>query len=55
MAEANVDALKRGYAALNRGDLSVVRELLDTETVEAGKAVHWEAVANPEEALAANR
>jgi uncharacterized protein len=28
MAEANVDALKRGYAALNRGDLSVVRELL---------------------------
>lgn len=31
MPEANVDALKRGYAALNRGDLSVVRELLDPE------------------------
>jgi uncharacterized protein len=31
MTEANVDALKRGYAALNRGDLSVVRELLDPE------------------------
>lgn len=31
MAEANVDALKRGYAALNRGDLSVVRELLHPE------------------------
>lgn len=31
MAEANVDALKRGYAALNRGDLSVVLELLDPE------------------------
>jgi uncharacterized protein len=128
MPEANVDALKRGYAALNRGDLSVVRELLHAEiewhepapspdagthqgrdsferflrgwlesfdefqvepeqvverggrliavvrqtgkgrssgvqvdarlahvwTVEAGKAVRWEAIANPEEALAAN-
>jgi uncharacterized protein len=31
MAEANVDALRRGYAALNRGDLSVVLELLDPE------------------------
>jgi uncharacterized protein len=31
MAEANVDALKRGYAALNRGDLSGVLELLHPE------------------------
>jgi uncharacterized protein len=128
MAEANVDALKRGYAALNRGDLSVVHELLDPDiewhepapspdagthrgrdsferflrgwlesfdefqvepeqvverggrliavvrqsgkgrasglrvdarlahvwTVEAGRAVRWEAIAKPEEALAAN-
>jgi ketosteroid isomerase-like protein len=29
VTEADVDALKRGYAALNRGDLSVVLELLD--------------------------
>jgi ketosteroid isomerase-like protein len=29
MAEASVDALRRGYEALNRGDLSVVLELLD--------------------------
>lgn len=28
MAEANVEALQRGYEALNRGDLSVVLELL---------------------------
>ena len=28
MADANVDALRRGYEALNRGDLSVVLELL---------------------------
>jgi uncharacterized protein len=31
VAEANVDALKRGYAALNRGNLSVVLELLHPE------------------------
>jgi len=31
MAEANVEALNRGYAALNRGDLSVVLALLDPE------------------------
>jgi uncharacterized protein len=31
MAEANVAALQRGYEALNRGDLSVVSELLDPE------------------------
>ena len=31
MAEANVDVLRRGYAALNRGDLSVVLELLHPE------------------------
>ena len=31
MAEANVEALRRGYEALNRGDLSVVLELLDPE------------------------
>jgi ketosteroid isomerase-like protein len=31
MAEANVEALQRGYEALNRGDLSVVLELLDPE------------------------
>jgi uncharacterized protein len=29
MGEADVEALRRGYAALNRGDLSVVLELLD--------------------------
>jgi len=31
MGEADVEALKRGYAALNRGDLSVVLDLLDPE------------------------
>ena len=31
MAEANVEALRRGYEALNRGDLSVVLELLDPD------------------------
>jgi ketosteroid isomerase-like protein len=31
MGDANVEALKRGYAALNRGDLSVVLDLLDPE------------------------
>ncbi len=31
MAEANVEALQRGYEALNRGDLSGVLELLDPE------------------------
>jgi ketosteroid isomerase-like protein len=31
VAEANVEALQRGYEALNRGDLSVVLELLDPE------------------------
>lgn len=31
MAEANVAALQRGYEALNRGDLSVVLELLDPD------------------------
>lgn len=31
MADADVEALKRGYAALNRGDLSGVLELLDPE------------------------
>jgi ketosteroid isomerase-like protein len=31
VAEANVEALRRGYDALNRGDLSVVLELLDPE------------------------
>ena len=31
MGEANVEALKRGYGALNRGDLSVVLDLLDPE------------------------
>ncbi len=128
MAEQNVNALKRGYAALNRGDLSVVLELLHPEiewhepapspdagthrgresferflrgwlesfeefrvepeqivergdvliavvrqsgkgrasgvgvdtrlahlwSVEAGQAVRWEAIANPDEALAAD-
>src|SRR5688572_18272131 len=126
MTEASVEALQRGYEALNRGDLSVVLELLDPEiewhepgdspeagthhgrdsferffrswldsfdefrvepehvvergddliavvrqsgrgrasgveivirlahiwTVEAGRAVRWESVANPDEALA---
>jgi uncharacterized protein len=128
VAEPNVNALKRGYAALNRGDLSVVLELLHPEiewhepapspdagthrgresferflrgwlesfedfrvepeqivergdvliavvrqsgkgrasgvgvdtrlahlwSVEAGQAVRWEAIANPDEALAAD-
>ena len=31
MTHANVDALRRGYEALNRGDLSVVLELLDED------------------------
>ena len=31
MGEANVEALRSGYAALNRGDLSVVLDLLDPE------------------------
>ena len=31
MAQANVEALQRGYEALNRGDLSVVLELLDPD------------------------
>ena len=31
MGEADVETLRRGYAALNRGDLSVVLELLDAE------------------------
>jgi uncharacterized protein len=31
MAEANVEALQRGYDALNRGDLSLVLELLDAD------------------------
>ena len=31
MPEANVAALRRGYAALNRGDLSVVLDLLHPE------------------------
>jgi ketosteroid isomerase-like protein len=31
VAEANVEALQRGYQALNRGDLSGVLELLDPE------------------------
>jgi len=29
MSEANIESLRRGYAALNRGDLSVVLDLLD--------------------------
>jgi uncharacterized protein len=38
VAEANVEALQRGYEALNRGDLSVVLELLhpDLEWHEPG-------------------
>ena len=31
MGEADVEELKRGYAALNRGDLSVVLDLLDPD------------------------
>ena len=31
MTEANVEALQRGYEALNRGDLSVVLDLLDPD------------------------
>ena len=31
MSAANVETLRRGYEALNRGDLSVVRELLDPD------------------------
>jgi ketosteroid isomerase-like protein len=40
MGEADVEALKRGYAALNRGDLSVVLDLLDPE-------IEWQAEASP--------
>ena len=31
MGQAEIDELRRGYAALNRGDVSVVVELLDPE------------------------
>jgi len=31
MSEANIESLRRGYAALNRGDLSVVLDLLDPD------------------------
>ena len=31
MGEADVETLERGYAALNRGDLSVVLDLLDPD------------------------
>jgi len=31
VTEANVEALQRGYEALNRGDLTLVLELLDPE------------------------
>src|SRR5215204_1327137 len=31
MGEADVEALERGYAALNRGDVSVVLDLLDPD------------------------
>ena len=31
MAEADVEALQRGYEALNRGDLSVVLDLIDPD------------------------
>jgi uncharacterized protein len=31
MGEADVETLRRGYAALNRGDLSLVLELLDPD------------------------
>jgi ketosteroid isomerase-like protein len=31
VTEANVEALQRGYEALNRDDLSVVLELLDPD------------------------
>ena len=31
MGEANIDTLKRGYSALNEGDLSVVLQLLDPD------------------------
>ena len=31
MASANIETLKRGYEALNRGDLSIVLELLDPD------------------------
>jgi len=31
MGEAEVETLERGYAALNRGDVSVVLDLLDAD------------------------
>lgn len=46
MGEAEVETLERGYVALNRGDLSVVLDLLDPD-----RAVRWEAVAEPETVL----
>ena len=54
VATANVDALRRGYEALNTGDLSVVHTLLhpDIEWQEDGSApeagVHRGLVANAE-------
>ena len=45
MGEADVETLKRGYAALNRGDLSVVLDLLDPD-------IEWhELVGAPRRAL----
>lgn len=31
MSEANIESVRRGYAALNQGDLSVVLDLLDPD------------------------
>ena len=67
MGEADVEALERGHAALNRRDqfVAVVRQtgagrssgarvetrLAHVWTVANGKAVRWEAVPEPEAVL----
>jgi ketosteroid isomerase-like protein len=46
VATANVDALRAGYEALNRGDLSAVLALLDPE-------IEWhEPAPSPDESVA---
>lgn len=69
MAEANTEALRRGYEALNRDDLiAVVHQsgrgrasgvaieirIAHVWTVADGRAIRWEAVPDPDEAVGDN-
>jgi hypothetical protein len=52
MVGADVETLKRGYAALNRASgLPVETRLAHVWTVANGRAVRWEAVPDVEAAL----